>query len=265
MNGFRMLARPLLALAAMNISLYQAAAAMDNATRWQEVTAENLAASSIPGFKRQELSFEAIQSGLYPVGRSPDGRVPQMLLPSATPVTSFQQGDLRRTDVPSNLALQGPGFFQVQFPSGQVAYTRDGEFTTDAEGRLVTKEGYAVLGESGPIQIDPNLGPFAVGPNGDVTQGTARRGRLMVAEFPDPGQLARLSAGYFAPADPATQPAAAATTTVRQGFLEGANTSSVLEMANLLAAMRTFESNQRLIQLHDERASRAIHELGSPS
>lgn len=249
----------------MNISLYQAASAMNNATRWQETIAENLAASSVPGFKKQDLSFEAIQSGLYPIGRQTD-RTPHMLLPSSTPITSFDQGELRRDDLKTNLALQGPGFFQVQLPNGSTAYTRDGQFNIDAQGQIVTKEGYLVLGEAGPIQLDLKLGTdFSVNAAGEVMQGPTTRGKLAIAEFNDLQKLSRLSAGYFGDTDPSRNLHPATSTTVRQGFLEGANTSSVVEMANLLSAMRTFESNQRLIQLHDERMSRSIQELGSPS
>ena len=260
------MAQPLLPGSVMNISLYQAASAMNNATRWQDTVAENLAASSIPGYKKQELSFEAIQSGLYPVGRGPDGRSPAMLLPSAVPTTRFDQGELRRSDSPTHLALQGDGFFQVQLPTGDLAYTRDGEFSTNAQGELVTKDGYPVMGENGPIQIDLRQGgPVTIAANGDVMQGAAIRGKILLTEFNDPQKLSRLSAGYFADNDPGRNARPATQTEVRQGFLEGANTSSVLEMANLLTAMRTFESNQRLIQLHDERASKAIQELGSTS
>lgn len=259
------MACPLLPVGSMNISLYQAASAMNNATQWQESIAENLAASSIPGFKKNDISFEAIQSGMYPIGRQTD-RAPMMLLPSAVPITNFAQGDLRRDDLKTNFALQGPGFFQVQLPNSSTAYTRDGQFTVDGQGHLVTKEGYFVLGEGGPIQLDLKQGTeFTVGANGEVTQGNMTRGKLAITEFADLGKLARLSAGYFGDTDPGQNAHAASTTTVRQGFLEGANTSSMVEMANLLSAMRTFESNQRLVQLHDERMSRSIQELGSPS
>lgn len=249
----------------MNISLYQAAAAMNNATEWQDSIAQNLAASSVPGFKKSDLSFEAIQSGLYPIGRQTD-RPPMMLLPSAVPVTNFSQGELRRDDLKTNLALQGPGFFQVQLPGGTSAYTRDGQFTIDGQGQLVTKEGYPVLGDNGPILLDLKMGPeFSVNANGEVMQGNITRGKIAITEFNDLQKVSRLSAGYFKDTDPGQNAHEANNTTVRQGFLEGANTSSVVEMANMMSAMRTFESNQRLVQLHDERMSRSIQELGSPS
>jgi flagellar basal-body rod protein FlgG len=249
----------------MNISLYQAAAAMNNATEWQDAIAQNLAAGAVPGFKKTDLSFEAVQSGLYPIGRQTE-RPPMMLLPSATPMTSFAQGELRRDDLKTNLALQGPGFFTVQLPSSATAYTRDGQFTIDGQGQLVTKEGYPVLGEGGPIMLDLKLGSdFNITASGEVMQGNVSRGKLAITEFNDLQKLARLSAGYFSDTDNAQNAHAANATNVRQGFLEGANTSSVLEMANLMSAMRTFESNQRLVQLHDERMARSIQELGSPS
>lgn len=250
----------------MNVSLYQAAAAMNNSSRWQEMITENLAASSVPGFKKQDISFEAVQSGLYPVRNSNNPLGSPMLLPSSVASTNFQQGDLRRNESRTSLALQGPGFFQAIGPQGKPVFTRDGEFRVDAKGQLVTKEGYAVAGDNGPIQLDTRSGDaIVIKPTGEVMQGNINRGKLAVVEFNDPNQLTRISAGYFTHPDPASVSHAATDTSVYQGFLEGANTSSVLEMASLLTAMRGFESNQRLIQMHDDRMGRAIQELGSPA
>jgi flagellar basal body rod protein FlgG len=251
----------------MNIGMYQAAAAMSATERWQEVIASNLAASNLPGFKKQEVSFAAVQAGLVPpMAGTFSGAAQPTVLPQSRVATNFLPGELKPTGVNTDVAIEGPGFFEVQLPTGRTAYTRVGEFHLNASGQLVTKEGYLVLSDAGPIQLDlNNPAPMTISPTGEVSQGIDQKGRLRVVEFDDPRALTALSAAYFAADGTGAFPKPAVASSVRQGFVEGANTSTVLEMANLLAAMRTFEAGQRVLQLHDDRLGRTITELGQPS
>src|SRR3954464_3122786 len=111
----------------MNVSLYQAAAAMNANARWQDMISENLAASSTPGARSRDVSFSSVQSGS------------QFVIPSAGTSVNFQPGELKRTGNSLDFALEGKGFFEVQLPNGEHAYTRDGEFHMNAQGQLVTK------------------------------------------------------------------------------------------------------------------------------
>ena len=130
-------------------------------------------------------------------------------------------------------------------------------------GQLVTKEGFAVLGDSGPIQIDHNnYAELSISATGEVSQGADLKGRLKVSEVNDPRLLTRMSGGYFLPNHPNVNLTPSTGANLKQGFIETANTSVVMEMANLMTAMRTFEANQRMAQIHDERLGRAINELG---
>lgn len=231
--------------------------------RWQEAISENLASASIPGFKKQDVSFEAVQAGVMSQ-TNPDAQV-QFTMPRFTQNTNFSQGDLRKTDAPTDVAIEGRGFFPVQMPDGGTAYTRDGEFHLNSSGQLTTKQGFLVLGEGGPIQLDPSLGgQITIAPSGEISQGTEVRGKLKVVDFNQPNQLTQVSGGYFT-ANSALQPTDVPTPSLHQGFLEGANTSPVLEMANLIGVMRGFEANQRLMQVHSDRMSRTISELGNPN
>ena len=240
----------------MNVSLYQAAAALNANARWQEIISDNLAASSVPGFKKQELSFSAVAAAV----------APQVMMPSARASTNFQQGQIRPTGVPTDVAIEGNAFFEVQGPGGQTAYTRDGEFQIDATGQLVTKQGYAVLSDGGPIQFDlNNPAPITISADGTISQGSELKGQLKLTAFEDPRLLTPIGSNYFTATDPNALPAPATNASVRQGFLEGSNTSTVAEMAHLIAAMRQYEANQRVIQAQDERMGRAITELGNPS
>lgn len=246
----------------MNVSLYQAASALQAMDRWQETIAENLASSSVPGYKKQEFSFAAVQAGMYPAAGSGASRA--VLMSTGLASTNFQPGEFRVTNVKTDVAIDGKGFFEVQLANGTTAYTRDGEFHIDAQGQMVTKEGFRVLGDGGPLVLDlNNRTELSISATGEVSQGADVKGRLRLTEFGNPRLLQRISGGYFA-ADNAGAGATPSTgSTVRQGMLEAANTSVVMEMANLMSAMRTFEANQRMAQIQDDRVARTISDLGN--
>lgn len=248
----------------MNVSIYQAAAALNADARWQDMISQNLASSAVPGFKKQEISFAAVQAGL--ISPTPlAGLNHHFSMPTATTATNFQQGQMRATDVPTDVGLEGPGFFEVQLPNGDTAYTRDGEFHLSSQGQLVSKEGYAVLSDGGPIQIDKNnTAPLSISPTGVISQGADNKGKLKVTDFNHAQLLNPIGHGYYLANDPALQPTEATNTTMRQGFLEAGNTSSVAEMAHLITAMRHFEANQRIMQMQDERMGRVISDLSEP-
>jgi flagellar basal body rod protein FlgG len=242
----------------MNISLYQAAAALAANANWQDMISENLAAGSVPGFKKSDVVFSTIEAA--------PGQ--DSLLPTTQVATNFQQGQIRPTNVPTDVAIEGDGFFEVQLPSGQMAYTRDGEFQFNAQGQLVTKQGYAVQTDSGPIQIDLKTpGPISISSDGTVSQGGNLLGKLKLTTFNNPQLLTQIGNSYFAANNPKLVPSQATTSTtlVRQGYLEGGNVSPVAEMAHMITAMRQYEANQRVLQIHDDRMGRAISDLGNPN
>jgi len=253
----------------MNVSLYQAAAALNANSRWQEVISDNLASSSVPGFKKQELSVAAVQAGLLPASslNSPNG--PQFFsMPHASASTSFASGDFQFTGNKNDVAIEGSGFIQVRLPNGSFASTRNGEFQLNPKGQLITKEGYAVMGQGGPIQLDPsNADPISIASTGEVSQGANLVGKLKINEFNNPALLTQISGGYFiAGNNPNLHPnAGPVTSTVRQGYIETSNTSVVREMANMMTAMRMFEANQHVIQIQDDRLGKVISELGGTS
>jgi flagellar basal-body rod protein FlgG len=247
----------------MNVSLYQAAAALNANARWQELISENLSSAMIPGFKKQELSFSAIEAGMMP--SAVGGAAAHFALPSASASTNFQQGEMKLTGVKTDVAIEGPGFFEVQLANGDAAYTRDGEFQINAQGQLVTKQGYAVLGDGGSIQIDlNNPAPISISTTGEVSQGTDLKGKLKLTNFNDLHLLQNIGNGCYLARNPNLQ-TTETPATLKQGYLEAANTSVVAEMAQLIAAMRSYEANQRVIQTQDDRMNRAITELGNPN
>ena len=236
---------------------------MNANTRWQESIAENLTASSIPGARKQEVAFSSVEAGIAPGLMGLQGG--RFLIPATRVAVSQQQGTLRTTGVPTDLAIDGSGYFEVQLPNGAKAYTRDGEFHYNAQGQLVTKQGYTVLGEGGALQLDPaNTAPVSISPNGQVCQGGQVKGQVRMVEFAQPNALKNIGDGYYLLDDPRVQPASAQKSQMRQGYLEGANSSPTTEMASMLTSMRMFEANQKVMQMQDERMGRVITDLGNP-
>jgi flagellar basal body rod protein FlgG len=246
----------------MNVSLYQAAAAMNATSRWQELISENLAAAAAPGARKQDITFSSVEAGMPSGQLGLNGQ--RFMIPAAHSYTNFTEGQMQPTGVSTDLAIQGSAFFQVQLPNGNFAYTRNGTFQLSPQGQLITQQGYPVLSEGGnPVQLDPtNSAPLMVSSSGDVSQGGETKGRVKLAEFSDPQQLVPASGGYFLPSDPKAQPTTSKASQVRQGYLEEGNVSPTTEMASLITAMRMFESNQKVLQMQDDRMGRVITDLG---
>ncbi|HTV75884.1 MAG TPA: flagellar hook-basal body protein [Candidatus Baltobacteraceae bacterium] len=249
----------------MNVSLYQAAAAMNAESRWQELITQNLAAGATPGFRKQDVSFEdvAASSPLAMNGATPTN----FMIPVAVASTNFQQGQLRPTGGSLDFAIEGSGFFTVQLPNGDKAYTRDGEFQLNGKDQLVTKEGYPVLSDGGPVQFDPgNPAAVSISATGQISQGGDVKGHLQVVNFSNPNQLTATDYGYLLANQPGMTPTpVAGDTAVRQGFLEAANSSPTGEMGGLINTMRIFEANQKVLQMQNDRMGEVISTLGGTS
>ncbi|HEY1790559.1 MAG TPA: flagellar hook-basal body protein [Verrucomicrobiae bacterium] len=248
----------------MEVSLYQAAAAMNATAQWQEMIAENLTTSSIAGGRKHDISFADVSAGLDP--NASGGTQSGYAIPTARAVTNFQPGEIHVSSNPMDFALDGPGYFTIQLANGQNAYTRGGEFQLNAKGQMVTNMGYPVMGNGGPLQFNPNsTDPVSISANGDVSQGQKQVGKLKLTEFRNPQNLTPLGADEFRSDTPDAEATAATTTKVRQGFLEAANASPSTEMSGLVTAMRMFEANQKVMQMQSDRMSRTITELGGTS
>jgi len=254
------MAQSLLVVLRMDVSLYSAAAAMNATERWQDLMADNLATSSAPGARQQEISFSAVETGL--ASASSGSARNSFVIPSAGVVTNFSQGELKATGEKLDFALEGPGFFTVEMPDGSMGYTRDGEFQLNRRGQLTTKQGYPVAGTGGALQFDPaNTAPISISADGQLSQGADLKGKISVTEFGNLKALRMGTGGFFQADGPLALPQAATATDVRQGFVEASNTSPSLAMASLLTSMRMFESNQKVMQMQSDRMTRTITDL----
>lgn len=177
---------------------------------------------------------------------------------SSEVVTDYEQGQLEQTDGNFDLALQGKGFFCIETPAGE-RYTRNGEFAKDAEGYLVTKDGYKVLGENGYIKIDGST--MIVNENGEVYSNDQQAGKLKLVDFSDYRMLRKEENGLVKLEEGIEEGTVEAAATLKQGFVEGSNVNSVKEMVEMITMMRTYEANQKLITIHDELLEKAVNNI----
>ena len=167
-------------------------------------------------------------------------------------------GTLKATGQTWDIALASEGYFEVATPQGP-AYTRRGQFQLDAQGRLVTEQGWPVIGLDGEIR--PGTGTASVQSNGQIRQADKLVGQLRIVQFDEPGALRHLDAGFFASETPGAL-VPEARLALKQGFLENANVSHSHEMVDLMRTMRHFESMTRVLQGYDDMIGGAIKKLG---
>lgn len=169
--------------------------------------------------------------------------------------TDFSPGTLQATGDPAHLALDGPGYFRVRGPAGELL-TRAGAFRVSSDATLVTADGYAVLSAAGqPITLQPNV-PFTISRDGAVTQRGETVGVIQIQEVNGNQALKKHHGTYFQLTDGnAAQPATR--TGVLQGHLEGANVAGPESSVRLIEVLRQFESLQKAIQIGAEMGRRA--------
>lgn len=255
----------------MIVGLYASASGMLAEASRHEAIANNIANASTTGFKRDValLRQEPVQTvhrlsdsvfelaglttDLAPaVGARGQGVVIDAIRPN------FAQGTQLQTGNAMDLALEGEGFFVVDTARGK-RYTRQGEFSVDGRGRLVTRGGDAVLSEAGAA-IQVGKARFEVNAEGRYFLDGVDSGRVQTAIPEAWDMLSKEGEGAYAAAPGARFRAAGAL--VRQGALERSNVNAVLEMAGMLEALRAYEANQRAILAQDQTLNTLISEVG---
>jgi flagellar basal-body rod protein FlgF len=226
--------------------------------REMDIIANNIANLDTNGFKVESL-MQKTDPG-YPAVTL-GGPKPVKFVAADGVARDFGQGVLIKTGSPLDMAIEGKGFFQVQTAAGP-RFTRDGRFTTDTTGKLVTQGGQAVLDEGGgEIVIDTEKGQVAIGPDGSMTQGTERVGKIGMFAFANPGVLEKAGDNLYRNASN-QQAQKAETATLRQGHLESANVKPVLEITRMVEVSRAYEQTTRMMDSEADLSRRAVDRLG---
>ena len=261
----------------MNTGLYTAYLGMRARQQRLDLIANNIANASTGGFKADRLLYRSVAAAETEANQaaSTTAASTQPVDPNAAPTvaataaapdgaaatpakysrdvgvltaqaTDFSTGSIRDTSRSLDVSLDGDGFLVVQTARGE-RYTRQGSFTLDNAGQLVTQGGDVIVGDGGPITVPP--GEVSIGEDGTVSANGKVAGRLKLVHFADPNQALAKEGGALFAATGRQRATEATGTRVVQGTLEMSNVNSLTEMVAMMQNTREFESLQKAVAM----------------
>lgn len=257
--------------------LYTAASGLITSEAKQNVIMSNIANANTTGYKSENISIKSFDEvmisnrdrfqgnrnlrnniGYLSNGSEINGRN-----------TNFNQGTIRDTGFKTDFAISGSGFFAVQRNEANGTknyYTRDGHFNIDGNGYLVTSNGDRVLGYNDNGQLEPvyvGSGNIVASKDGTITVDGVRRSQIAVVDFQNGNNiyenLTKVSDNLYE----GENPARATNYSISQSALEGANVDVIKEMSDMMAVMRNFESDTKVLKALDETLGKAVNEIGT--
>jgi flagellar basal-body rod protein FlgG len=249
-------------------SLNTAATGMKAQQTEMDVRANNIANVGTAGFKKSRAEFEDLMystqvepgaaTGLNSI--NPTGVQVGLGVKTAATSKDFEQGSSKVTNAPFDIEIQGSGFFPVQTPNGQIAYTRDGQFKKGPDGRIQDKNGNVLQPE---IVIPPNATGIEIGQAGqvqiivDTSTQPQSVGQIQLVGFVNPAGLKSMGGNLFMPTNASGlpqqgQPGQNGLGTVAQGQVEMSNVNIVDEMVGMITTQRAYETNSKVIQASDQ-------------
>lgn len=246
--------------------IHTAATGMEAMQDNLDTIANNLANVNTTSYKQSRAEFQDL---FYQTVRDPGGvATPDTQKPTGIQIgvgvrtgsihKEFSQGPVKVTNNPLDMAVQGKGFFAVQTADG-LAYTRDGSFTRDGQGRVLTKNGHLLVPN---ITVPPGTVNIQIAPNGVVEaidqQGTKNEiGQLTLVNFLNPAGLKNIGANLYQQSDAAGDalqgnPGEGGLGVIQAGALEGSNVNVVNEMVNMIQAQRAYEMNSKVMSAADQ-------------
>jgi flagellar basal-body rod protein FlgF len=227
--------------------------------RSMDVIANNLANVSTPAFQREEPTFQEYVAQVPPA-EGQTGMQTLSFVQDAGVVRDLSEGHLDTTNAPYDLAIHGQGYFVVQTSSGE-RYTRNGHFTLDASGQIVTSNGDPVQGDGGPITITPDDGDVHIAQDGTVSGKNGEIGKIRIVDFANPRALVKEGASLYAANG--QSPASAGNFLLESGMLETSNVQPVIEISHMIEVMRAYQATATLSQTQEDLMRQAIDKLGS--
>lgn len=226
--------------------------------RAMDIVANNVANASTSGFKREGIAFDTFISQPAP------GKPINFVVDRAT-YRDAAEGPIQPTDNPLDLAIQGPGYFEVQMADGSTRYTRAGAFQLDTQGRISTLGGQPVLAEGNQsITIPDTASQVNISQDGTVSarvdNGTnlATLGKIAVVKFANEQALQPQGNGLYTTSQ---TPEPATGSAVVEGAIEQSNVQPVIEMTQMIRIMRSYEQASNLISQENTRLNEAITTL----
>lgn len=236
--------------------IWISASSLDPMARAQEVLANNLANVETGGFRQDRLAFHRIATGELgapdPAPFGPSGET-RSVAPVLREGLDLTEGVVETTGDPTNVAIQGPGFFAVQGPTGEL-YSRDGALRRATDGTLLHASGYPLLSDAGPLVVPPGS-EMVIGADGTVFADGTPLGRIKTVSLPDPGAVRHAGRGLLSSEQPGLEDRSSR---VVQGALEAGNVDPVGSMIEMMALVRAYEANQRALMTQDQTLGRLI-------
>ncbi len=251
----------------MNGALWAAKTGLDAQQKRMSVISNNLANANTTGFKRDRAVFEdLLYQNIRQVGAqsSQDTQLPSGLaIGTGVRIVATEklhtQGNLAVTDSPTDMAIQGRGFFEILMPDGSQAYTRDGSFQLDYQGQMVNSSGFVL--QPG-ITVPANTSSLTIGLDGTVSAlvpgntAPTQLGQIQLVDFVNPVGLQAKGGNLFAETAASGSPQVAApgqngVGTVIQGSVETSNVNVVEELVSMIETQRAYEINSKAISTTD--------------
>lgn len=228
------------------------------AFRAMDVIANNIANVNTPGFKRESAKFEELVQNLKPA-ENDTGSKTISFVRDAGIVRDLSGGRIESTSAPLDLAINGNGYFAVQTQAGE-RYTRNGHFTLNADGIIVTADGDPVLSDGGPVTIGVDDGDVSFGADGTVSGKQGQIAKLRLVNFPDERAMKKEGGSLYS----TSQTAVPATDAVlAQGMLESSNVQPVIEISRMIEVMRSYEATSTLAKSSEDMKRQAIQKLAA--
>ena len=236
----------------MESPLYVLLSQQDALQRQMEIVAQNIANVSTTGYKSNDVLFEDFLI-------KPNAKTTHHMVLDRATIRNTGQGVLQQTDNPLDLAISGQGYFAVETPQG-IQYTRQGSFQVDAEGNMVTPDGYQVLSAgSTAIAIPREAKNISIARDGTISTESGKIGRIQTVKFSQE-QLMKQTYGGFYSTDEA--PKVDDISELTQGMVESSNVKPVVEMSHVIEISRAYERVAHLIDSENQRLTSAIRSLG---
>jgi flagellar basal-body rod protein FlgF len=237
--------------------LYLSSHAMNFSMDRQEQLANNLANINTTGYKESDVFCRAYQNYIADDVERPGVN---REIKADSVFVDYSEGPMHQTNQPLDCCIRGTGFFTVMTGSGQ-AYSRNGNFSLDADGYLVTADGSKIIGEQGYIQCN-RKDQIDISENGTVLQNGQARGQIKICDFKKPYQLLRMGNGCFTPQQPDNPAIKSAGYVIKAGYLEGSNANPIRLMTSMIEAYRNYEANSKMILAQDETLDKAVNQVG---
>ena len=216
-----------------------------------DIIANNLANTSSPGYKNEQMMFVE-----YLKETGTNGSV--SLVQDIALARDLSEGVFKRTGNPLNAAIRGKGWFVVETPEGE-RYTRNGHFRLNQEGELVTTTGQRLLTKNGdPIVFSPGDTDIVIKGDGKVTASGEDRGTLRVVTFDNERKLDKVAGNLFRSENPPDEKSSAE---IVQGVIEESNVKPVVEITRMIKALRSYKGAQTLVEGEHDRQRKAIEKL----